>query len=308
VAVDWAFVIYDGSHSRFDAWSAWASWAVPDAAHTFELTVRNGTRSPLATGRHENSTFVKMWHQLQCVQLLQSHHAVLWLLDGDLSLVRFDMGTFMHVWRCSFEEGTPYVWQPVVRPGTPQRYHYVNAMVWHGNSGTHASMNTSGALSFRAPLVEIQAPAMDASFAKWIFHHLLKHGFMRMQQEYQSEWGLDYIICKAAREYGLAHANGANRRPACAVIVAAALTHDNDHAYRKDRAYVNGGYALLRWTHKNFSRWYFEPKDYDLDRGKCVHKLSWCLDLHNMEGRMFNTSAPAMPAIVTRLRHGCVRR
>ena len=171
----------------------------------------------------------------------------LWMMDGDISLVDFDIATFLTIKECAFEpEHRPLVTQALVAENS-QTYKYLNSKKWNKNRNVLASY--SG-------FVEIQAPLVDAQFFSWFVVSFVVPMILP-SHILGADWGFDELFCKAAdyysrvvrRENRVSSIEGGSVS-ACALIVGGTPMH---HENKKEMNSILG-YQVKRRLNKELIR------------------------------------------------------
>ena len=183
-----------------------------------------------------------------------------WLLDSDISLASFPLQRFFALLACASGASPAHpvlIAQPVIQQDT-QDFPLFNLGSWTAA----AASAPAPVLAIRYDTVEQQAPLFDAAFLAWFTRHLIEPHrplFLRLG----SDWGLDDVWCRAAREYWHFGATGARPAarswqdderlgvpPQCAIAVATPISH-------LGRENVTGSGIGLKHSAAQLARWRF---------------------------------------------------
>lgn len=162
-----------------------------------------------------------------------------WLLDADMSISDFEFANYFSLLKCTdaaYVHSPIFISQPVIREST-QDFPIFNLASWGDSASTLHHISTNSILSIRYDTIEQQAPMFDSSFLLWFVRQIIephRSFFVNLG----SDWGLDDIWCRAAREF-YHFAKHRSRissdswtsdvqqglPPLCAVLIAAPISH-----------------------------------------------------------------------------------
>ena len=196
-----------------------------------------------------------------------------WLLDSDLSLVGFDFQKYLALLACadlSLPTSPVFISQPVVKEST-QVFPVLNREAWQRiPKARQVSV-------IRYDTVEQQMPLFHSGFLSWFITHMVEP-HRPWFASLSTDWGLDKLWCRAAREYHHFQSTGARLPPSfwasneqqpslCAVVPALSMSHLGalnvtgsaapGHSSSSNRrwAYLFGGFLINKAFAARFPTW-----------------------------------------------------
>lgn len=145
------------------------------------------------SGPVEKSGYVPKPLMYPLLLSVSKSYQYIWLLDGDISLEKFQFGTYFRYLLQSFPPGqVPLISQPIVKENS-QNFQFLNEIFWRRN--IHKSN-----VCFVYPYVEQQMPLFDATFFRWYVTYVVKY-VNPLSRLLETDWGHDMLWCKAAETF-----------------------------------------------------------------------------------------------------------
>jgi len=196
-----------------------------------------------------------------------------WLLDSDVSLLGFDFQKYLALLACadlSLPTSPVFISQPVVKEST-QVFPVLNRDAW---LRAHSARKVS---VIRYDTVEQQMPLFNADFLAWFITHMVEP-HRPWFASLSTDWGLDKLWCRAAREYHHFQTTGTRLPPSfwtsdeqqpslCAVVPALSMSHLGalnvtgsaapGHSASSNRrwAFLFGGFLINKAFAARFPAW-----------------------------------------------------